>query len=614
MKSQLVLVRVLLLGALGSSWLACGRKDGAGADPGDRADGNFSASSAKQPESSPSPEHGARSVPPAHPDPLVNPPRLFEKPPQDPTAIAPGETLTRHLEAEPGSLNPLFYSSRYDAWLVECLFDGPFKADSRMRWMVNEEIVESSSRSPDGKIWTIRLRPGLTFHDGHALTAHDIEFTWRTIVDDRVPVGAMRGGRDKLAEVKAGDELTVVYVHKEVHAANTWDMSFPILPRHILGDEKERAADPTLRESDHYQKFAYEKPIGSGPYRLVEWERGGRIVLERFDGFQGVKPHFKRVIFKLVANRDSALNLFLEGELDEMRLDPIQFETQTEGDDFEKVGVKAYAPSWTYYFIGWNNARSHPLFFDRRVRIAMAHAFDVPKLIRRHCYGLYDQAVGLFHRSSWMFDPSVEAYAHDVGAAERLLDKADWKLSDEDGLRYKAIDGKRVPFRFTVLFPNAAKLAPKVAELLREGLEPLGITVDIEALDFGAMRQRLRVHDFDAFILGWGTGTDPETARNLWHSKSSTGSGRNYVSYSNPRVDELFDLGRAELDPPKRGPIYREMHRLVYQDQPYLFLCHVPTTWAFSKRLRGVAFSPRGILSFFPGHREWWVHKEDASR
>ncbi len=561
----------------------------------------------------PNPAPAGTAPGPLAPDELVNPESLFEPVPVDESRIARGETLLRRLDAQPTSLNPLFYTSRVDNWLIECIFDGPFKVGRNMDWVVNDAMVKEWKKSPDGKVYTITLHDNLRFHDGKPLTAHDIEFTWRTILDDDVPVGTMRNGRNQLEVVEAVDDRTVRYVHKEARPVGQWDMVFPILPKHIIGNPAERAKDKTLKTSPYYQNFAQVMPIGSGPYRMVRWVHGERIELARWEGYYGKKVHFKRMIFKVVKDAAQALNLFKREEIDELMLAPTEFESGTSDADFAQVGVRAYAPTWNYYYVGWNNRKSHAIFSDRRVRQALAHAFDIGKFLQVHCKGLYEPVHGMFAPASWAYDKDIKPFGYDRKRAAELLDEAGWKVSEDDGLRYKTIGGKETRLAFKIEFPTAAKLAPQVARALQEDLKAVGILVETPAVEYMTLRTNLLAGKFDAYIMGWGSGTDPDTSRNIWHSSViDKPGGRNYVGFANARVDDLFEQGRKEMDPAKRKLIYQEMHRLVYQDQPYLFICTIPTMWAFNKRIRGVYFSPRGIAGYHPGIRDWWVHVDDA--
>jgi peptide/nickel transport system substrate-binding protein len=128
------------------------------------------------------------------------------------------------------------------------------------------------------------------------------------------------------------------------------------------------------------------------------------------------------------------------------------------------------------------------------------------------------------------------------------------------------------------------------------------------------MVQRNREHQFQASIAAWGTGVDPDTGRNIWLSDQYDPEGRfgrNYGGFKNERVDELFELGRREFDFEKRRKIYQEIHKLIYEDQPYTFVYNRGSFWALHQRIRGVTTSPRGIFNFNPAENAWWTMVSD---
>ena len=202
------------------------------------------------------------------------------------------------------------------------------------------------------------------------------------------------------------------------------------------------------------------------------------------------------------------------------------------------------------------------------------------------------------------------AYQQDLNTAEDLLAAAGWTDTDGDGVLdgYAFIDPefdgqinevKRVKFEFTIVTSNRPDRV-LLCELLRENLDQVGIVCNVRAAEFTVLQQMARDHKFHAQLGGWGTGTDPDTSDNLWATKAID-SGRNYVCYSNPKIDELFQKGKYELDLEKRKEIYRQIHRLLYDDQPYTWLYFRNAYFAFNNNLRGVNFSARGPYNYGPG-------------
>lgn len=540
----------------------------------------------------------------------INPGSVFE--PYDSETCAEDETIIRRLTGNVNSLNPLFWNSTADDAVQSLLYAGPFIFDAAFNWDVNPDMVDSFEEAPDHLSATLKLKEGLSWQDGEPLTAEDIAFSWEAMLNENVPC-LIKDGPDRLESVEAIDSLTVVFTYKEALATNLWNISFSIIPEHIYNKPAERKADPTLKSSDYYANCNFEGVIGSGPYKLAEFVPNDHITLERWEDYWGPKPHFKRVIFKIQPDQNTALLLFKQGELDAMRLSQQQFVKETGDEDFAKHGVKVKYSQWNFAYIGWNMDGSNPFFSDLKVRRAMGHAFDYDKIIKEVMYGLATQCHGIFHPDSWMFNKNVQALDFDLEKAAAMLDEAGWKVSDEDGWRYKEIDGAPVKFEFELILPQGASSSAKIAAIYQQDLKRLGVTMKLRQLEWAAMQELTVNHEFEATMAAWGTGTDPDTSDNLWMTSTANG-GRNYVSYSNARVDELFVLGRKEFDKTKRAAIYGEIQKLIYDEQPYLFITNPVATSAFHKRVRGVETSPRGADGFYPGALSWWVPRDEAMR
>lgn len=549
-----------------------------------------------------------RSYDPAM-DPLVNPPSLFEPAPQDRSQIATDETLLLQLDGSPSNLNPIFASSAYEQIMTGALFAGPFTFDKDLNWMMDEEFVASFEESEDHTTFILKINEGFRWHDGEPLTAHDIVFSWEQIIDPCVPCPAVKTGTIEITSCEALDDYTVRYVQDEPLGTRLWNLNFPIIPRHIY--EKEKQQHPDLLEGEYYNQ-QNRNPVGSGPYRIVAWKENDRIEVERWDDYQGSKPHFKRIVFKIVPDNNVALLNFEKGDIDVLeRLTPQQFAFETsESEAFKAIGYKGLGRQWSYGYIGWNMDGSNPFFKDKRVRYAMTHAFDMPRVLKEVYFNLHTQCQGIFHPDSWMFNPEVELLQYDLDKARRYLDEAGWQVDQQNGWRYKDVDGKRVKFEFTLLVPQGSPTSPKIAANFQEDLKRLGIIMKTRIIEWASFMKQVRNHEFEAQIAGWGTGADPDTNWNLWHS-SEYEDGRNYGGYKNERVDELFEIGRQVFEREKRQEAYQEIHKIIYEDQPYLWIANAPILAAVNQRVHGIAFSPRGIFSFTPGMYAWWIAAEN---
>ena len=545
-------------------------------------------------------------------DPIVNPPELFEPfPLGQPDRADTDATLMLHSIDSPQSLNPLFLNTWSNGWVRDLLFDLLVIRNSEMLSEPNPDMVESWDVSDDRRTTTVRIKSGLHWHDGKPLTARDIVFSWRINSHPEVPAVFWQPRAGEIAAAEQLDEHTVLFTHRSATAIGTEHLFFPILPEHIWNKPDERQKDPTLKSSEYHNYWSRDEVIGNGPYRLVDWISGDRIVVERWDEYPGPRVHFRRVILKIQPDRNTAMLLFKKGELDEIWLTVQQFATQTEDESFRQVGVKAYGPRSMHGYIGWNMDGSNPFFRDRRVRRALAHAYDRERVLRNVTRGVYTESRGPFIRGFWTYNDEVEPIDYDPERAAALLDDAGWTIDPEDGWRYKTVSGERLRFSFQLLVPQSFVDAVRMADILREDLRRLGIHFDTRVMENASLVDTMRKHEFEAFVATGQLFTDPDLWVNYYHSRNYE-QGRNYGGYRNARVDELLDLSRAALDAEERKAYFQQFQELVYADQPNLYLWDYATTWAFSKRVRGVTLAKSGVLNFLPSIRDWWVVAEPS--
>lgn len=541
----------------------------------------------------------------------INPPSMLEPAPVDGSRIADGATLLLCLKANPRTLNPLLMSSDPDHRVRELIYDPLFTFNERLEWAINDTLVESYRESADHLSAELKLRDGVTWHDGHAFGADDVVYSYQQIMDDRVPCPAARTGTDQIASCEALDRRTVRFRFAHALPTNRWNAAVPVIPRHIYEQRKE--ADPTLTRDDFYVKQNRE-PIGNGPYRFVRWLSDDRLELARWDDYRGPRPHFARVILRIVPDPSARLRMFERGLIHEFEMTPLQYARETDSEGFRGVGVRATAPQWKYIYICWNQDGSNPFFADRDVRRAMGHAIDYERILDQAYEGLYERSHGIHHPSAPMFNPQIEPFRFDLNEAAAMLDRAGWMRSDDDGWRYKTVatpgGSERKRFRFTLNVPVESATSPAVAAIMQNDLARIGVQMEIRTVEYSTFMEMNKKHEFEAAISAMLFGKDPDDEWNLWRTESYR-DGRNYGGYSSARVDELFEKARQCFDERGRTAYYAEISKIIYDDAPYAFIANVPTLWAFNRHIRGVAFSPRGPVHFFPGVRNWWTHRND---
>jgi len=530
--------------------------------------------------------------------------------PESPTDADFDATITRHITGDAKSTNPIMFNSVVEGDIGGLMSFGFFGFDWNLKPFAVKETVVSWQTSKDRMYDKIVMRKDCTWSDGKPITAHDVVFSFKTILDTRIPIPAVRSQTNEVRWVEAYDDHTVVFFHKEAAPTNVLKISFPIIPKHIY--EVGLEADTTLQDSDYHVKLEND-PIVGGAYKLVKRVRNQEYVLERREDYymhQGKqvrdKPYFKTVRFIVKSDPNVALLALKEGDLDEMLLLPELWTKQTSGDDFYRKNTKARGVEWVYFYFGWNMKRDDaPFFADAKVREAMSHAFDHEEMLKTLCYGLYEPCTGIFHPTASMATKNPPApLKKDVAKAEKLLDEAGWKDSDGDGIRDKMIDGKPVKFDFVILCSNIPNRV-SICNLLKQNLDEIGVKCTVRPLDTPVLSEKLMAKDYQANFGGWGTGADPSTLKNIW----KTGEERNFNGYSNKEVDRLLKEAEMDFDRDKRDALYGQIDELIYKDHAVTFLYNQSSFYAFNKQLRGYKFSPRGPYHYSPGFSSIWKAK-----
>ncbi len=514
-------------------------------------------------------------------------------------------TIVRHLSADIKSSNPLMINSTAEFDVLGLIGFEIFGFDWNMTPLATSDTVKSWQTSKDRMYDKVVLRDDLTWSDGTPITAHDVVFSFQTIMNPKVPVPAVRQGADKLRWIEAYDDYTLVYFHSEPLATNMWNLNFPTIPKHIY--EESIKEDVTLQDSDYHVKME-DHPVCGGPYKMVKREQGQEIVCVRRDEYffkdgQPIRPlhHFKEVRFKIIKDPNTSLLALKAGEIEDLELTAEQWIKETDKNELYEKNTRVTATEWIEFHFIWNCKT--PFFSDVRTRKAMSYAFDHDEMLTNIFYGLYEPASGPWHSEHWVAPKTpLPPYKQDFEKAEQLLDEAGWIDSDGDGIRDKEIGGKSVKFEFTINVAESSDNGKKACELLKSCLDRIGVVCHVRPLEFTVLQEKEFNHQFHAAMGGWGAGADPYTTKNIF----GTDEDRNFGSYSNPEVDRLFEAGEKEFDRQKRAEIYSRIHTILYEDQPYTWLFYRNAFYGYNKAVRGYNFSPRGPYHYSPGFSSIW--------
>lgn len=532
-------------------------------------------------------------------------------------------SVTRSIIMDMNSMNPIMTDTAYEAMVAQLYVPFLIAFDWNMEPYADADFVVRWQSSKDHMCDKITMRRDCTWSDGKPFTAHDVEYTFHSIMNPKLPVLAVKSNADKLRDVVAYDDYTVVFFQKEPRVTNVWNIDFPMLAKHIyepLFSQLDKISFEELQNKPEYQATELH-PVSGQAYECVSRTRNQEIVFRRRDNWYmqdgkqiRAKPFFKEVRVRIIEDPNTALLALKlggdDGGIDEYQISQEQWASQTNGSDFYNKNTKSFGTEWTYFLFGWNNNDpSAPFFKDRRVRQAMSYAVDYHELLQTLLHGLCEQCTGITHPGAWYAPKTpLKPYVQDLDKAEKLLDEAGWTDSDGDGIRDKLVDSRRVKFEFSILVKNDPERVA-FCQLLQNNLAQLGIQCNIQKMEGTRLFDRLNKKQYQACFFGWGTGTDPDDDENIWATKYIT-EGRNNFQYSNPEVDRLFEEGRREFDQEKRAAIYAKIDELIYEDQPCTFLYWRNSFWGWNKQLRGYRFSPKDPFDYYPGFMSIWKAAE----
>ncbi len=398
---------------------------------------------------------------------------------------------------------------------------------------------------------TFRLHEGIRWHDGEPLSSADAAFTFHSIMDPRY-----RSPRSSdfwpVKRVETPDPLTFVVVYRVPYSecVSSWGMS--LIPRHILYGK-----DPQWW-ADNYD----DQPIGTGPFRLAEWKRNEYVRLEESPGYFEGRPNLPAVVYRILPDPFVNQVAFDARGFDTNTLLPFQVDRYRNDEEFRVFQRWGQG----YVHIGWNLRK--PMFSDRRVRVALAHAIDIDRIIKYVYRGLARPCNGTFPEQMWFANKTLKPFPHDPEKARRMLAEAGWADTDGDGWLDK--DGSR--FEFTLITNHGNSLRAAIQLLVQDDLKKIGIKVNTAVYEWAVfIKNYINSRDFDACVLGWYLGYSYDLFQ-LWHSSQIPPPGLNQCAYSNPEVDELLLRIRTTFDRKEIARLCSRLQEVIYLDQPYLFI------------------------------------------
>jgi ABC-type transport system substrate-binding protein len=428
----------------------------------------------------------------------------------------------------------------------------------------SRELVPALEHNPEITFW---LRRGVRFHDGQPFSAHDVEFTYRAIMDPR-NLSPRRASFEPVKDVTVLDEHRVRVSYKRLFspAVAAWTMG--ILPRHLLDvramnqEMDRRGVSGSARESFGIRDSEFNRrPVGTGAFRFVEWASDELIHLERNDDYHAGAALYRSYYFRILPDNLVQELEFRAGAIDSYQAEPHQAERYRTDPRYR--AFSAVSPGYTY--IGYN-LRKEP-FSDPRVRRALGMAIDVQSIIRHVLYGEGERVTGPYASVTDWYDRSVPALPYDPAAAQALLAEAGY-VRGADG--WLTRNGARL--EFTLITNNGNLRRKAVATIVQQAWRQIGVKCNVQLFEWAVfLKDFVNPGQFDAVVLGWQLGLDPDLFQ-LWHSTQSGPNELNFVGYRDPHADELIEAIRREYDRDAQRRLAHRLHARIAQLQPYTFL------------------------------------------
>jgi peptide/nickel transport system substrate-binding protein len=473
------------------------------------------------------------------------------------TSADPG-IVTMALDQPPENLDPRVGQNASSQRMAGLLFNSLVQKNDRLEI---EPDLAVSWETPDPQTYIFHLRRNVTFHDGRPLTARDVVFTFRSILDGSIQTSKSGHPYNLIDTIKAPDDYTVVFKLKEVFAPFLWNLC-----RDVIGIIPEGSGTDFNRH-----------PIGSGPFAFDHYFQDQEVVLKRNDAYFGDKAGISMLRFKIVpeaivqalelrkGSSDITVNVLTPDMVEVLKRDTDLKVLQSEGTN--------------YQYIAFN--LEDPVFRDVRVRQAFAYGIDREKIIQYLWRSQARPATGMLPPNSWAYEPNVKTYPYDPGKARQLLKEAGHEH-----------------FRFTYR-TSQDDTGRLMASILQQQLREIGVTMEIRSNEFATFFSDIIKGDFQMYSFRWiGANNDPDIFNAVFHSKMTPPNGANRGRYSNPRVDQLIESSRRETDQEKRKEAYHEIQRIIAEELPYISLFYTDNVCVYNKRIDGISLSPSANYFF----------------
>ncbi len=486
------------------------------------------------------------------------------------------------LTPEPPSLVTAFNSAVMVQQISPKMMDGLCAYDQDMKPVPS--LATEWETASDGLSIRFKLRSGVKWHDGHQFTSADVKYSIEEVLKKHHPRGRSTFGN--VTTVETPDELTAIvklskpslYIMAALSASE-----LPMLPKHLYDNGSEPPANPLVNA-----------PVGTGPFKFVEWQRGRYLRLERNpDYWVKGKPQIDEMIVRFIPDSGARAVAFETGEIEVGGSDPVPLSDLERLKSVPKLNVTTdgYAMCGAMFYFEFN--MRDPQFQDVRVRQAIAHAIDRDFVVRNVWFGYGDVATGpISQKLKNFYSADVPKYPFDVAKAEALLDQAGFTRK-QGGIRFKITHDPSGYFEQYRRF----------GEYFKQAMRKIGIEVDLRSTDAATWQRRIYTeNDYQTSSYGIFNTSDPTIGvQRMFWSKNirkgvpySNGSG-----YSSAEMDMLLESGQTEANADRRREIFAKMQALAMKDLPIIPILNVSYTTVYNSDVKNLGNDIEGFFGTF---------------
>ena len=489
-----------------------------------------------------------------------------------------GGTLRIGWVGDLDTLNPMLAWSGWDTSFYLTMYESLLWWSTELRRA--PLLAERYEVSSDGLSWTFHLVRNATWHDGKVFSSADVKFTYEFLKAGKFPWGGSSSVQD-VESVDAPDESTVVlHTAAPLATMTTVVAMVSILPKHIWEG----------MTRDQVMEFKNENPIGTGPFKFVEWKTGEYAKVAVNEDYWRGRPYIDAIIFKHYDSMDAVVLGLRAGEIDTVGISTLFPPVIKELEQDPQIKVVA-SPHLRWNYIGFNcneTGTGNPTLRDSRVRLALRYSVDKDTYVRLAFLGYATPGLANIPPSMpYWFNPNLKN-EYDMTKAAEILTQAGYIDRDDDGIR-ESPSGVKMDY---TLYTYTASEEVRIAPLWAQSLSNLGVRAKVQVLEEGALGAIVYTYKHDIDMWVWDLNPDPDFALSIFVTNNPAQS----EMWSNATYDELYREQKTALDPELRRQIIWKMQEILFEQSPNVITSYPDIIQAYrTDTFTGYVRMPSGI-------------------